>query len=101
MIARSFLEAYGVRGFIPFQYHVATAWHHTFALGGVGIDVVAGESEQAQALLGSVADPGAAEGGFSIGEVLWAVYALSLGVPHPLTRRGKTKKAGNESRPVE
>jgi len=57
-VARSCLEAYG-HVVVAMEYnHASIAWHHLFAIGGVGLAAPEAEVEQARTLLAAVTGDG-------------------------------------------
>lgn len=59
-VARSCLEAHG-HVIVAMEYnHASVAWHHLFAIGGVGLAAPGPEVEQVRKLLASLSDDGTA-----------------------------------------
>lgn len=59
-VARSFLEAHG-HVVVAMEYnHASVAWHHLFAIGGVGLSAPGPEVEQVRTLLATLPSDGVA-----------------------------------------
>lgn len=86
LVAKTFFEAYGIRTELPHWHHLTVAWHHQFALGGVWLEVGAHQAADALTLYESLGPESEPLGRLKLGSVLWALYALSFGVPHPVKR---------------
>jgi hypothetical protein len=60
VVARSFLEAHGHVVVATEYNHASVAWHHLFAIGGVGLSAPEPEVEQVRALLAALSSDGIA-----------------------------------------
>ncbi len=65
---------------------MTVAWHHQIALGGVWLEVGEHQAADARTLYESLGPGSEPLGRLKLGSVLWALYALSLGVPHAVQR---------------
>lgn len=94
VVAKSFFEAYHIRAELPHSFHINNAWHYQFALGGLWLEVARPDLADAQALYDSIEPLPDSTGRLKVGSLLWAVYALLLGVPHPVQRTVRKSTRG-------
>lgn len=87
LVAKSFLEAYGIYAILPDLLTASNAWHYTTALQGIRLCILDADAERANALLSDVKETPITQGKLRKSDLVIAGLAyLVAGIPHPVRR---------------